>query len=269
VLGGGGKWGAVQVGMLAALVDAGRVPDLVVGCSIGAINGALFAQEPTADGVAALRQLWVGGHAQAALERPATQWLRDVARFGPAIHHHDGLRRLLEQHLRAEAIEDLACPFACVAASIERADARWFDRGPLVPALLASSAIPGLLPPVEIDGEHFMDGGLVDSIPLGRAIAAGAPEVFVLQVGRIEQPLRPPRRLHDAAIVAFEIARRHRFQETMAQAPDSVRVHVLPSGHTLAPDDPRQLRWRDAGDAPDLIDGARRATAEYLEAIDR
>lgn len=267
VLGGGGKWGAVQVGMLQALVEVGRVPDLVTGTSIGALNGALFCQEPTEAGVARLRSLWVDGHADQALASPPTQRLRALATLRPALHQHGGLEQLLHRFLHTERIEDLPLPFSCVAASIERAAPHWFDHGPLVPALLASAAIPGLLPPVEIDGEHFLDGGLVDSIPVDRAVAAGATEIYVLQVGRIEQPLEPPRRLHDAALVAFEIARRHRFHETMEHLPSTVRVHVLPSGHTLAPKDIRQLRWRDTGDAVALIEGARRASAAHLEGI--
>ena len=84
-------------------------------------------------------------------------------------------------------------PFQCCAARIEDAAEHWFDRGPVVDAVLASAAVPGLLPPVQIDGQHYLDGGLVHSIPLGRAVELGAKRVFVLQVGRIEQTARPRR----------------------------------------------------------------------------
>ena len=85
-----------------------------------------------------------------------------------------------------------------------------------MPAVLASCAVPGLLPPVEIDGEHYFDGGLVHSIPVGRAVALGASTVYVLQVGRIESELTVPRRPWEVGLVAFEIARRHRFHEEMS-----------------------------------------------------
>ena len=88
----------------------------------------------------------------------------------------------------------------------------------------------GCLPPVRIDGEHYFDGGLVHSIPVGRAVQLGARRVFVLHVGRIEQPLTVPRRPWEVGLVAFEIARRHRFVEEMATLPDDVIVHVLPAG---------------------------------------
>ena len=94
-------------------------------------------------------------------------------------------------------------PFQCVAASIERAAEHWFESGPLVDAVLASAAVPGILPPVAIGNEHFLDGGLVNSIPVGRAVALGATRVFVLQVGRIDRPLSVPKRPWDVARVSF------------------------------------------------------------------
>jgi NTE family protein len=96
-------------------------------------------------------------------------------------------------------------PFQCVAASIERAAEHWFASGSLVDAILASAAVPGVLPPVRVGDEHFLDGGLVNSIPVGRAVALGATTIYVLQVGRIERSLEVPRRPWEVATVAFEI----------------------------------------------------------------
>ena len=144
-------------------------------------------------------------------------------------------------------IEDLEIPFQCVAASIERTAEKWFSEGPLIDALLASSAVPALFPPVEIAGEHYYDGGLVNSIPVDRAVKLGASRVFVLQVGRVESSLRVPERLHEAALISFEIARRHRYAAQIEDMPEGVEVHVLPSGNTVDFDDRRQLRWSDTG----------------------
>src|SRR5260370_38277009 len=94
--------------------------------------------------------------------------------------------------LPGEDFADLELPFHCVAASIEHASPRWFSSGPLVPAVLASCAVPGLLPPVEVDGEPYFDGGLGHSIPVGRAVARGARTVYVLHVARIGTPLAAP-----------------------------------------------------------------------------
>ena len=112
--------------------------------------------------------------------------------------------------------------------------------------MLASCAVPGLLPPVTLDGQTYLDGGLVHSIPVGRAVALGATTLYVLQVGRIEQPLAAPQRPWEVGLVAFEVARRHRFAADMASLPPGVAVHVLPTGAPeRAPDLRSQLRYRD------------------------
>jgi len=137
----------------------------------------------------------------------------------------------------------------------------------VVPAVMASCAVPGLLPPVEIDGAHYFDGGLVDSIPVGRAVALGASVVYVLQVGRIESPLAVPRRPWEVGLVAFEIARRHRFHEEMSSLPESVRVHVLPTGGDRLPPGRAQFRYRDRSKVGLSIERAYAASASYLAAL--
>ena len=206
VLGGGGVFGATQVGMLRALLESGFQPDLVIGTSVGALNGAAIAANPTTAGVDVLADLWgslgeEGLFTETVLARAST-----LARYRTHLYSPAPLRKLLASHLPA-TFEDLAMPFQCVAASIERAVAHWFSAGSLTDAVMASCAVPGLLPPVVIDGEHFLDGGLVHSIPIGRALALGATEIYVLHVGRIEQPLTAPRSLWDVCLTSFEVAR--------------------------------------------------------------
>jgi NTE family protein len=267
VLGGGGRWGAVEVGMLRALDEAGIVPDLVLGTSIGAFNGSVIADRPGAAGVEGLTELWVRIAESDVLQGSKIDRLKNVATLRPALHETSELRSLLEgAHTPGRRIEDLTVPFQCVAASIERAAEHWFTSGPLIEALLASSAVPALFPPVEIDGEHFYDGGLVNSVPLARAVELGARDIYVLQVGRIESPLRPPQRLHEAALISFEIARRHTYHAAVASLPEGIGLHLLPSGNPVAFDDARQLKWRDVSSTSELIDGAYAASIAYLEA---
>lgn len=235
VLGGGGVLGATQVGMLRALFAAGIRPDLVLGTSIGSVNGAFVAADPTMASADRLTALWRKVREEGDfLENP----LRSAARAAKYWTHFMSvrpLRNLIDDNLGVERIEDLTVPFQCVAAHIESSRARWFTSGPVSPAILASCAVPGMFPPVEIDGQHFMDGGLVHSIPVGRALALGATEIYVLQVGRIEQPLQAPTKPWEVASVAFEIARRHRYHEEIDTVPDDVALHVLPSGTSSAP----------------------------------
>jgi NTE family protein len=263
VLGGGGVLGATQVGMLRALLESGIRPGLVVGTSVGAINGAAIAAAPNVAGVENLAGLWsslaeAGMFTDNMLARAST-----LARYRTHLYSPAPLRKLLAAHLPA-AFADLEIGFQCVAASIERAGAHWFSSGPLTEAVMASAAVPGLLPPVVINGEHFLDGGLVHSIPVGRALALGASDVYVLHVGRIERPLRPPRTLWDVCLTSFELARRHRFVEEMANLPPDVRVHVLPSGEENLP--LVSLRYRTARAVAARMQRGYQATAEYLSA---
>jgi NTE family protein len=265
VLGGGGVLGAHEVGMLRALAEAGIHPDLILGTSVGAVNGVFVAADP-ANAVERLAEVWRDGVASEAFGGSLFGRVATLARSGTHLHSNEPLRRLLAEQLPVTRIEQLAVPFQCVAASIEQAAAHWFSSGPIVPAVLASAAVPGLLPPVQVGEEHFLDGGLVHSIPVGRAVKLGARTVYVLHVGRIERPLEPPRRPWEVGLVAFEIARRHRFAEDMASLPPGVTVHVLPAGTNgqgrgaeLA-----QLRYRDVSRIDAHIERAYVASAAYL-----
>ena len=262
VLGGGGVLGSAEVGMLRALLDAGITPDLVVGTSVGALNGAAVAADPTQAAIDRLTDVW-SSTASSVWSTSTVDRVKTLARTRTAFNSSDVLQAALVEHLGEPDIEDLAVPFQCCAASIERASEHWFTSGPLIPAVLASCAVPGLFPAVRIGDEHFLDGGLVDSIPVGRAVALGASTVYVLHVGRIERQLTAPRMPWEVALVAFEVARRHRFSRDMAAVPDSVTVHVLPTGGeppTLA-----GLRYRDTGATTRRIEAAQVATAAYLD----
>jgi len=265
VLGGGGVLGAHEVGMLQALAEAGVRPDLVIGTSVGALNGVVVAADPTG-AVARLTEMWRGGVASEAFAGSLFGRVATLARSGTHLHSNEPLQRLLEDLLPVARIEDLAVAFQCVAASIEQAAAHWFVSGPIVPAILASTAVPGLLPPVRVGDEHFLDGGLVHSIPVSRAVTLGAGTVYVLHVGRIERPLEVPRRPWEVGLVAFEIARRYRFAEEMASLPPGVDVHVLPAGvdGSQKGADLSQLRYRDVSRVDEHIERAYEATAAYL-----
>jgi NTE family protein len=266
VLGGGGLLGAHEVGMLRALAEAGVRPDLVVGTSIGALNGVLVAADP-AEAAGRLARMWQGEELRMAFSEKLFGRAARLARSGTHLHSLEPLRKVLASVLPGASFSDLELPFQCVAASIEGATARWFSSGPVVPAVMASCAVPGLLPPVEIDGTHYFDGGLVDSIPVGRAVALGASVVYVLQVGRIESPLAVPRRPWEVGLVAFEIARRHRFHEEMSSLPDRVRVHVLPTGGDRPAPGLKQFRYRDREKVGISIERAYAASASYLAAL--
>jgi NTE family protein len=265
--GGGGPFGAHEVGMLRALIERGIVPDLVLGTSIGAINGVAVAADPSPAGIERLTDAWADIERSKVFDSSVVRQLARLARTRTHLHSNASLCAMLDTLLPVDRIEDLAVPFQCVAASIERACEHWFADGPIVPAVVASAAVPGLLAPVKIGGEHFIDGGVVNSIPLSRAIALGAQRVYVLHVGRLDRPLEPPRSPWEVALVAFEIARRHRFVGDLAMIPSDVEVHVLPTGQQDPPrfTDRSQFRYRDTTHVVERIDRAHEASARYLD----
>ncbi len=264
VLGGGGLLGAVEVGMLRALFEAGVRPDLILGTSVGALNGALVAADPGPGVIERLVELWHSAVAgREVYGDGAVRQVRRVVRTGTHLHSSEPLRDRLAQELGDLSFAELAVPFQCCAASIERAAEHWFTQGRVVDAVMASAAVPGLLSPAEVDGEHYLDGGIVNSVPVGRAVECGAVRVFVLQVGRVDRPLKPPRRPWEVARVSFEIARRHRFVREMATLPDHVTAHVLPTGGGSARDD-SLLAYRDFTAVTRRIDAAYEASSAYL-----
>lgn len=251
--------------MLRALLEREIVPDLIVGSSVGALNGAFIAADPSTASVEQMVDVWTGLSDRGVFGGSVFGQLSTLARHGTHLHANDGLRRLLDEGLgEGTRFADLSVRFECVAASIERAAAHWFSAGLVTDAVLASCAVPGLLPPVEVAGEHFLDGGLVRSVPVGRAAELGATRIFVLHVGRLEQPLRPPTRPWQVALVAFEIARRHQFEEEMASLPQSVEVHVLPSGSTSPA---LTVRYRSTSGVRGRIDAAYEAASTFLDAV--
>ena len=271
VLGGGGAWGAYEVGMLRALLEADIEPDIVLGTSVGAINGAAFAAEPGLECVARLEKVWTELDSGSVFEGSLLTRLGTAVRSRTHLYSNETLRRMLVEALGEPRIEELPMPFQCVAASIERATDHWFTSGPVIEAVLASCSVPGLLPPVEIDGEHYLDGGLVDSVPLGRAVQLGARQIYILHAGRVDQPLTVPKQPWEVASVVFEIARRHRLSRAFADLPEGVTAHLLPTGNTAGDADEslgRYLRYRDYGQAHDRIQQAYQASATYLEALE-
>ena len=254
--------------MARALLAEGVLPDMIFGTSIGAINGAALAADPTPAGAAELLATWGELARHDVLGGSLLARLVQLTRSGTSLHGNGELRRLLRDRLPARTFGDLTVPFECVAAHIERANEHWFTSGDLVDAVLASCALPGVFPPVEIDGAHFFDGGLVNSIPLERAVRHGADTVWVLHVGRLEETLTAPRNPWEVGFVAFEIGRRHRFHTDLARVPEHVRVHVLPTGQ------PQRhaatwtnLRYRDRRRIGDRAQRAHDATLAYLAAL--
>lgn len=261
VFSGGGSLGAVQVGMLQALTEAGIEPDLVVGASVGAINAAWVAEHPGAAGVKRLDALWRGIRRNEIFPpRPLTGFLGFIGQR-PSFMAADGLQRLIEHNIVSRRLEDTRLPLSVVAADLGTGKELVLDHGDLVPALLASAAIPGVFPPVKIGGHVLVDGGVLDNTPISAAVKAGAERIWVLPTGYACA-------LHDAPASALAVVMQsvtimvhQRLDADVHAYQGSVDLRVAP------PLCPLTVSPMDFTHTGELIERAHEATAKWL-AID-
>jgi len=261
VLSGGGNLGATQVGMLRALTERDIRPDLVLGASVGALNGAAYAADPTLGGVRRLEDLWLDLEDDDVMPGSWLPASLQLARRGESIHSNAGLRKVIDNALTAATFEELQVPFECVTTAVEPAEETWFHRGPLKEPILASAALPAVYPLVEIDGIRYMDGAVVNDVPVTRAVELGARTIYILHVGTLDRPWLDPKRPFDVIVQAYWIARRHRYKEDLAALPRRVQAIILPVGS------PPPLKYNDFTRSQELITQAYGATAAHLDAI--
>lgn len=228
VLAGGGSLGAVQVGMLKALVRQGVVPDLVVGASVGAINAAHFAAEPDRDGVARLESIWKR------LNRgdvfPFSPFSALLSVLGKKNHlvAPDGLRSLLESGLPLFRLEDARVPCHVVATDALSGAEVLFSTGPAIDVLLASAAIPGIFPPVALDGRYLLDGGVANNTPISTAVRLGAARVIVLPTGMSCAIEAPPRAAMAVALHALNLLVMQQLQKDVARLSAQAQLVIVP-----------------------------------------
>jgi len=255
VLSGGASLGSVQVGMALALEEAGIRPELIVGTSVGAINGAWMASARSAEGLA---RLWVG------LERSDLFPLRPLVGLRAFLGRRDffvpnsGLRRLLKQNLTFALLEDAPVPLTVIATEARSGDEVAIDSGPAIPAILASSALPGVFPPVEIEGRILIDGGVVNNTPITRAIEAGASEVWVLSTGYACALSKAPEGAIAMALHAGALLVQQRLSLETASAHYPVPVHLIP------PPCPISVPPTDFSQTEELIRRSRGGTRQWL-----
>lgn len=261
VFSGGGSLGAVQVGMLQALAAAGIAPDLVVGASVGAINAAWVAENPGPDGATALADIWLGiRRNQIFPPRPLTGFLGFVGQR-PSFMGSDGLQRLITDNLTSTNLEDTEIPLRVVAADLASGTEVVLDHGDLVTALLASAAIPGVFPPVTIDGHVLVDGGVLDNMPISVAVRAGADRIWVLPTGYACQLPDAPRGALGVILQSITLMVHQRLYLDVAHYADRVDLRVAP------PLCPLSVAPMDFSHSAELIDRARHSTENWL-AID-
>lgn len=186
VLPGGSTYGSIQAGLVTALFEAGEAPDVLVGTSVGSLNSAWLAGDPSPQGAEKLRTLWLSMRRNDVFP---IQPLRILAgRLGLTNHllSNRGLANWLHQTLPYRRFEDAQIPLTVTATDVETGEPIYFDHGPALPALVASCSIPGMFPPIQVGERWLVDGGAAAFMPISRAIEQGAERVYVLPSGGTE-----------------------------------------------------------------------------------
>src|SRR5438270_3329118 len=226
VLSGGGNRGAAQVGMLRALVEAGIRPDVVVGTSVGSLNGAALARDPSPAGVDELQAVWLGPSRERLFGDGRLTRAWRLASRASHIWSNEGLAQVIDSFGVAE-FSELALPLRVIATDLATGEEAVFSKGPLKPALLASCTLPGLYRPVEHDGRLLIDGGVVNNVPVSHALAGPVSRVYVCDAsGDLDVDL--PRSSLEIILRAFAIARQGRARRDQDRYGQDPRVTFLP-----------------------------------------
>jgi NTE family protein len=228
VLSGGGSLGSIQVGMLLGLAEAGITPDMIVGTSVGAMNGGWIASRPDTDGIGALAELWRSLSRGKVFPTSLTVGLLGFLGQRRNLVPDTGLRDLLQHHLGFRRLEEAPIPLHVVATDVLSGQDVLLSTGDAVDAIVASAAIPAVLPPVRINGRDLVDGGVVNNTPLSHAVALGATTVWVLPTGYSCAMHESPRGAIAMAIHAFTLAINQRLAHDVARFESTVDLRVIP-----------------------------------------
>lgn len=227
MLAGGGSFGAIQVGMMHSLAKHGIVADLVVGSSVGAINGAYYAGDPTLRGVLGLEAIWRGLRRHDVF--PVTWrtmlgflWRRDF------LIPHDGIRKLIDDHLPYRNLEDAKLPVHIVTTDIISGDSVVISEGSVADAVVASTAIPGAFSPVPYQDRYLADGAISSNTPVRVAVSKGAKRLIVLPTGHACSTTDPPVGAVANALHALTLLIARQLVEELEELDPEIEYFVVP-----------------------------------------
>lgn len=174
VMSGGGSLGAMQSGQLRALLEAGITPDLVIGVSAGALNGAAIAHQPTIETADLLATIWSGLRRNDIFRGSRHERAWHVLRRHPHLYRSDGLVDLVNRFLPVNDLAHLSVPFEAATVNLDEARIDFHSAGDPREVLVASASLPGVFRPVMINGSRHVDGGIAVNLPIQRAHDLGA-----------------------------------------------------------------------------------------------
>ena len=262
VLSGGAALGAIQAGMLRALYERDVAPDLIVGTSVGAVNGVFIASRPQVPGTAdELAGIWRGiGRGDVFPLNPVTGFL---GFFGARDHlvPAGSLRGLLEEHLQFERLQGSPIELHVIATDVLSGAEVRLSRGNALDAVMASAAIPGVFPPVPWRDRELIDGGVANNAPITHALEMGATKVYVLPTGTACDLSETPRGALGMFLHSMNLLVMRRLLVEIELLSDRAELIVLP------PPCPLRISSMDFGHPDELIRDGYASAAEHLDAV--
>jgi NTE family protein len=228
VLRGGASFGAAQVGMAQALLEAGHHPDMVYGTSSGALNASWLAADPTLDGLEELARLWTTVRRSDVFALRPWHALFGLVGWRDFTVCADGLASWLRATTLLRRLEDGVLPLTVVAADLENGQEVLLETGPAIPALLASCAMPGIFPPVRIGDRWLVDGSVASDSPIGAAVDAGASRVWLLPSAPTV-PMPRPRGALDVVLRSTSIVLARQAEGAVATWASRCELFVVPA----------------------------------------
>jgi NTE family protein len=262
VLTGGGSLGSIHAGMLEALYERDITPDLIVGTSVGAINGVFIASRPQSVRTAqSLADVWRNLRRPHVFPMDLVSGLLGFAGQRSSLVPNRALRRLVQGHSEFVDLADAPIPLHLIATDATTGKELTLSRGNTVDAVLASAAIPGVFSPVEWDGRLLIDGGISNYAPISDAVEHGADTVYVLTSGTACGLERPPRAAIPLLLHSMSFLITRRLVVDIAHFQDQVNLVVLP------PPCPVSVAPHDFGQAAELIERAHATAAAFLDGV--
>ncbi len=259
VFAGGSSLGAVQVGMLKALLSQNIVPDFVVGASAGAINATYFAYDPGTSGVDDMDRLWCGLRRDDIFHLTPLGSLWNLLSGRGHMVAATGLSDVLAPHFATRTIDGGRIPCCIVTTDLLSGCEYRIRSGPAIPALLASAAIPGVFPPVHLHDRYLIDGGVTNHTPISAALDLGAKTIYVLPTGYSCGLTAPPRSALGSALHALNLLIAQQLVDAIRHARSVSDIRVVP------PPCPQPVSSYDFSHARELIDGAEQSTRRWLD----
>jgi NTE family protein len=208
VLSGGGSLGAVQVGALRALLEAGIKPDLFIGCSVGALNAAALAIDPTLSRLEEIEQIWRSLDRKDVFGGNRRMLATHLVRGDSHLYEPDALRALVRRTVPIRDLSETSVPVHVVTTDLHTGRSCWWSDGDPLAVLTASACLPAVFPPVPLGGGLHVDGGVTCPVPVERALDLGAMRTWVLDVTGGTHGRRDERMTAlDVLLLSFAISR--------------------------------------------------------------